>query len=135
MRLWYSTYLFYFPVPLRKPSCALDLDFSDGSDGKESACNAGDLGWEDPLEEDMTTYSSILVWKIVRGLKESDTTERLSTNVIYLCFCSIPIYWLNSVSYFVLIFVLTLQKVNFNFKIRKVDDASCGQHQMIEEEN
>ena len=83
----------------------------------------------------MTTHSSILVWKIVRGLKESDTTERLSTNVIYLCFCSIPIYWLNSVSYFVLIFVLTLQKVNFNFKIRKVDDASCGQHQMIEEEN
>ena len=24
--------------------------FSGGSDGKESACNAGDLGWEDPLE-------------------------------------------------------------------------------------
>ena len=23
---------------------------SDGSDSKESACNAGDLGWEDPLK-------------------------------------------------------------------------------------
>ena len=36
-------------------------------DGKESACNAGDpvqsLDWEDPLEKEMVTYSSILVWK------------------------------------------------------------------------
>ena len=38
---------------------------------KESACNegaAGDgvqsLGWEDPLEEDMATNSSILAWRI-----------------------------------------------------------------------
>ena len=39
-----------------------------GSDGKESACNAGDLGsslgWEDPLEEGMVTHSSILAWRI-----------------------------------------------------------------------
>ena len=31
-------------------------------------CNAGDagsiLGWEDPLEKEMATYSSILAWKI-----------------------------------------------------------------------
>ena len=27
------------------------LGFPGGSAGKESACNAGDLGWEDPLEE------------------------------------------------------------------------------------
>ena len=36
--------------------------------GKESACNAGDqvqsLGREDPLEEGMATYSSILAWRI-----------------------------------------------------------------------
>ena len=39
--------------------------------GKESACNAGDLGeagsilgWEDPLEKKMATHSSILVWEI-----------------------------------------------------------------------
>ena len=31
---------------------------------KESACNAGDLGWEDPLEEGMATHSSILAWRI-----------------------------------------------------------------------
>ena len=38
--------------------------FPGGSDGKESTCNAGDLGsildWEDPLEEGMATHSSIL---------------------------------------------------------------------------
>ena len=38
------------------------------SDGKESACNAGD--WvqfpsrEDPLEKEMATHSSILAWRI-----------------------------------------------------------------------
>ena len=40
------------------------LDFLGGSDGKESACNAGDLGLipgqEDPLEEGMAIHSSIL---------------------------------------------------------------------------
>ena len=35
-----------------------------GSDDKESACNAGDLGWEDPLEEGMATHSNILAWRI-----------------------------------------------------------------------
>jgi len=35
-----------------------------GSDGKEFACNAGDLGWDDPLEKGMSTPSSILAWEI-----------------------------------------------------------------------
>ena len=39
-----------------------------GSDGKASAYNAGDLGsipvWEDPLEKEVATHSSILAWKI-----------------------------------------------------------------------
>ena len=64
-----------------------------GSDGKESACNVGDihyiqsLGREDPLEKEMATHSSILAWRIPWtedsgglqyspcGRKESDTTE------------------------------------------------------------
>ena len=37
---------------------------SDGSAGKESACNAGDLGREDPLEKGTATHSSILAWRI-----------------------------------------------------------------------
>ena len=40
----------------------------DGSDGKESAYNAEDLGlilsWEYPLKKGMATHSSILVWRI-----------------------------------------------------------------------
>ena len=40
------------------------LGFPGVSDGKESACNPGGLGWEDLLEEGMATHSSILAWKI-----------------------------------------------------------------------
>ena len=35
-----------------------------GSAGKESACNVGDLGWEDPLEKGKVTHSSIPAWII-----------------------------------------------------------------------
>ena len=42
--------------------------FPGGSDGKESACNVGDPGsipgLDDPLEKEMATGSSVLVWKI-----------------------------------------------------------------------
>ena len=42
--------------------------FPGGSDGKESACNAGSLvqslGWEDPMEKGLATHSSILAWSI-----------------------------------------------------------------------
>ena len=46
------------------------------------------LGWEDPLEKEMSTHSSVLAWRIPwteepGGLqsmahKESDTTEQLN---------------------------------------------------------
>jgi len=36
--------------------------------GKESVCSVGDTGlipgWEEPLEKEMATHSSILAWKI-----------------------------------------------------------------------
>ena len=35
-----------------------------GSAGKESACTAGDLGWDDHLEKGKATHSSILAWRI-----------------------------------------------------------------------
>ena len=38
--------------------------FPGSSAGKESTCNVGDLGWEDPLEEGMAIHSSILAWRI-----------------------------------------------------------------------
>ena len=34
------------------------------SDSKESACKAGSLGQEDPLEKGMAIHSSILAWRI-----------------------------------------------------------------------
>ena len=44
------------------------LGFSCSSVGKESVCNVGDLvrflGWEDALEKEMATHSSILAWGI-----------------------------------------------------------------------
>ena len=42
-----------------------------GLDGKESACNARDLGWKRPLEEGKATHSSIFAWRIPvdRGAK------------------------------------------------------------------
>jgi len=65
------------------------MGFSGGSDGKESACNAGDLDSIPEsgslLEEGMETHSSILAWRIPwtekpgglnpQGRKESDMTE------------------------------------------------------------
>ena len=70
--------------------------FPGSSDGKESACNAGDLGLipgsgrqEDPLEKGLATHSSIPAWEIPWteepgglwppwGCKEADTTEWLT---------------------------------------------------------
>ena len=47
----------------------LDEGFPGGISDKESACNAGEPGstpgWEDPLQEEMATYSSILAWEIL----------------------------------------------------------------------
>ena len=59
------------------------LGFPGGSAGKESACNAGDLGsipgLGRPLEKGTATHSSILAWRIPWtspwGRKESDKTE------------------------------------------------------------
>ena len=69
--------------------CVIDCG---GSDGKEFACNVGDLGdlgWEDPLEEGKATHCSMLAWRIridrgtwqaaVHRFTESDTTEQLSS--------------------------------------------------------
>ena len=86
----------------------ITLAFPRGSDGKESACNAGDQGpsldQEDPLEKGMETHSSILSWRIPWteepgrlhpwDLKQLDTTERLTRSLtfnitlsVYTTFC------------------------------------------------
>ena len=62
--------------------------FPCGSPGKESACNAGDLGWEDPLQKGKAPtpvfwpgefHGLYSPW----GCKESDTSERLSLSLSF----------------------------------------------------
>ena len=72
---------------------------------KESTCNAGDietqvqsLGWENPLEKEMATHSSILAWKIPRleepwglqcmGSQKLDTTEWLNSRRNFISYFS-----------------------------------------------
>ena len=64
------------------------MGFPGNSVSKESAYSSENqvqsLGWEDPLEKEMATHSSILAWKIQwteepgglqsTGLRESDTS-------------------------------------------------------------
>ena len=74
------------------------MDFPGGSDDKESACNAGDLGSIPGLGrsagEGMATHSSILAWTEepggLWGCKQLDTTERLCTTA----FSSVAQWWL-----------------------------------------
>ena len=77
---------FHFPLFKEK------MGFQGGTGDKEPTCQcrrdvAQSLGWEEPLEEDVATHFSILVWRIPIdrgarqttydrwGCKESDTTE------------------------------------------------------------
>ena len=70
----YKTYIFYGSVVKNLPAMQEPQEMQVLS-----------LGWEDPLEEDMATHSSIPAWRIPRteesgglqfkGCKESDTTE------------------------------------------------------------
>ena len=68
----------------RLPALVL-LGFPGGSDGKQSACNAGHLasipGWEDPLEKGSATHSSILAcripWKKDAGELQSMGSQRV----------------------------------------------------------
>ena len=55
------------------------------------------LGWEDPLEKEMATHSSILVWRIPwleepgrlqsMGSQELDTTEQLHFLLSFFFLC------------------------------------------------
>ena len=60
------------------------------------------LGREDPLEEEMATHSSILIWRFhgqrsllgydSRGSKESDTTDVTEQSTAAVCLHSISLY-------------------------------------------
>ena len=52
------------PIDLASSFCLGEAGFPGGSDVKATTCNAEDGGWEDSLEKEMATHSSILVWEI-----------------------------------------------------------------------
>ena len=81
----------------------LFLGFPGGSDGKKSACNAGDLGLipgslKSPGEGSEATHSTILAWEISwtekpgrlqpKGSQELDKTEQLKH-----CLLKRQFYW------------------------------------------
>ena len=51
-----------------------------GSDGKEYACKAGDLGLEYSLEKGMVPYSSILAW-IIPWTKEPGRLQSMGFQI------------------------------------------------------
>ena len=88
------------------------------------------LGWEDSLEKETATHSSILAWRIPRteepgrlyspwGCKELDTTEPLPTHTLSTCFTwestsptpPSALFHGNSSLYFVDFIFLTLEYV------------------------
>ena len=64
------------------------MGFPGGSDGKEFACNVGDLG-SMPLEKEMTTRSSILAW---RSLWVEECTHIYIYTYIYSFQCTSFLY-------------------------------------------
>ena len=51
------------------------------------------LGWEDPLEKEMVTHSSILAWRIPWTEKHGVAKSR--TQLLFLSFLSFFLSWLN----------------------------------------
>ena len=94
---WFTVYYVYYHVTL--VNSLINSSFPGGSDGKESACNAGDLGLipglgrspggghGDPLQYsclENTHGQRSLVGYIPWGLKESDPTEQLNTHTAFV---------------------------------------------------
>ena len=87
---WYLAYN-RSPTPICSnkqinPECHCEA--SPWLSGKESACKAGDakdsiqsLGGEDPLEEEMTSHSSILAWKTPRTEEPGRLQSKVSQKV------------------------------------------------------
>ena len=87
------------------------------------------LGWEDPLEEGMPTYCSLLAWRIPHGQrslpgyspwghKESVMTEQLSTQCIHCYIFSL--YWTSQ------IFILSLFCLYFGKHLTELIEWDCS---------
>ena len=100
-RPWFGSWVRQIPWRRHRLLTPVFLGFLGGSAGKESACNAGDLGsilgWEDLMEKRKVNHPSLLAGEFhglysPPGSKESDMTERLSlSSVVYMCQFQSPI--------------------------------------------
>ena len=85
---WFWAY--FVDVSICFPLSSSRRESPADSDNKESACNAGDLGQEDPLEKGKAIHSSVLAWRTSCtemsgglqsiGSQESDTTGQLHSH-------------------------------------------------------
>ena len=66
--IWFNSWVGKFPWRRNRLPTPAFFGFPGGSAGKESACNVGELGWEDTLEEDKAPTP-------VFSLRESPWTE------------------------------------------------------------
>jgi len=96
MKLWVDMlkldlvmYVLWYYKPegcwIQLESSQIDVGFPGGSDGKESAHNAEtqvwSLGWEYILEDEMTTHSSNLAWRLPRA-EESGRLQSMGSQRI-----------------------------------------------------
>ena len=96
MKLWVDMlkldlvmYVLWYYKPegcwIQLESSQIDVGFPGGSDGKESAHNAEtqvwSLGWEYTLEDEMTTHSSNLAWRLPRA-EESGRLQSMGSQRI-----------------------------------------------------
>ena len=70
------------PTTLKIITLTSMLGLSGGSDGKESACSAGDLSLipgEDPLKKGVATHSSVLACKEVPRIEEPGRLQSMGS--------------------------------------------------------
>ena len=106
--------------------CSSYWGFPCGSAGKESACNAGDLGSIPGLGK--ATHSSILAWRIPWTVEsmgsQSDTTERLSLHILHTAILPLKLtdyketqlynYNEQLINYISYLLLVTMNKLNSN---------------------
>ena len=80
----YSQLLCLLAQQLFFVSTSSHFPFSAGSDGKQSACNAGDQVWEDFLEKGMATLSSIFAWRIPWTKEPGQPFNRVTKSLTWL---------------------------------------------------
>ena len=94
-------------------------DFPGDSDGKASAYNTGDpvwsLGWEDSLDKEMATHSSIFAWKIpwteepggLQSMGSQRVRQKWATNIL-------TFYFRIQITYVPFIYFPILSQININ---------------------